>query len=54
MKKKRKGRLIWDKQLPVSSQVKIRLRKDLLTANSYLKGTYFLVVADETASIESS
>lgn len=38
-------------ELPMSSQVETRLRRDLLAANSYLKGTYFLIAADETASI---
>lgn len=57
-----KVRLIWEVlsagtrptrlgELLMSSQVKMRLRRDLLAANSYLKGTYFLIVADETASI---
>lgn len=42
------------RELPMSGQVKMRWRRELLSVSSELKGTCFLVVADHTASTEPS
>lgn len=41
-------------ELPMSGQVRMGWRIELLSASSQLKGACFLIVADHTASIESS